>query len=185
MGKLNDFGVHYKTDKSSICHNYLDFYEEIFREEGITSDRPVSLLEIGVLGGASLRMWKDFFPKTSLIVGMDIVPSKVDGVPVVCCNAYKEGLQIVNMIQWDIVIDDGSHLSKDLIDLFLGMDIKKFPKVFIFEDCHAAFNGYTEEGKPNAFHFAEEYFDGFRIDKHFRFGKDNFSDSVTMTIRKP
>ena len=38
--------------------HYLDIYEEVFsRFRG----KPVTMLEIGVLGGGSLQMWKDYF----------------------------------------------------------------------------------------------------------------------------
>jgi RHS repeat-associated protein len=63
---LDEIGLKFGTDKSSIYHNYLPFYER-YRNE------PMKLLEIGVAGGASLAMWTEYFPN-SAIVGADIDP---------------------------------------------------------------------------------------------------------------
>jgi RHS repeat-associated protein len=67
---LDEIGLKFGTDKSSIYHNYLSFYERFFERY---RDEPIKLLEIGVAGGASLAMWNEYFPQ-ALIVGADIDP---------------------------------------------------------------------------------------------------------------
>ena len=74
---LVEIGVQRGTDKAS--HGYLTVYADLF--ESIRNDA-VRLLEIGVggyevqddpaVGGASLRMWRDYFPNGE-IVGLDIL----------------------------------------------------------------------------------------------------------------
>lgn len=188
MGYLDSLGIKYGTDKSSKCHDYLDFYEDIFESYffGLGSD--VKLLEIGVRDGSSIKMWRDFFGKNSVIVGIDKEITKgISGAIVTIADAYsKEGLNYIKTIRANILIDDGSHLSHDIITLidFLLESKNNFPHIFIYEDCHAAFfDEYTPNGTKNAYHYALEKFDNdpqFIVKIHKRF--DDFSDSVTMVV---
>jgi hypothetical protein len=60
---LDEVGLKHGTDKSSDGHNHLTFYGNFFlplRESGIR------ILEIGVLRGASVRTWEEYFPMPSL-----------------------------------------------------------------------------------------------------------------------
>ena len=56
---LDEIGIETGTDKSSMHHGYLDFYEMFFET---LRDKPVRILEIGVLGGASVMMWEEILP---------------------------------------------------------------------------------------------------------------------------
>ena len=87
MGRLNDLGLKYKTDKASEDHNFLDFYEEHLPKN------PKRLLEVGTYEGASLEMWRDFYPNTvrvealahfpierDLVIVMDDFMEKLDSI---------------------------------------------------------------------------------------------------------
>ena len=50
-------------------HHYFDVYTRYFERY---RDRPITMLEIGVFRGGSLRMWKEYFHTDSTIVGVDI-----------------------------------------------------------------------------------------------------------------
>src|SRR6266436_5520710 len=65
---LDELGHKHGTDKSSGGHAYLDWYETFFQPIRYKS---FTFVEIGVGSGASIRMWRDYFPN-ALIVGMDI-----------------------------------------------------------------------------------------------------------------
>src|SRR5580704_12849542 len=65
---LNALGVMHGTDKSSLYHDYLPLYESFLAPIRYT---PVRVLEIGVGGGASLRMWADYFEDPT-IIGLDV-----------------------------------------------------------------------------------------------------------------
>lgn len=56
------------TDKSSYRHGFADIYERYLSP---LRDHVVTVLEIGVYEGASLRMWRDYFP-AGRIVGVDV-----------------------------------------------------------------------------------------------------------------
>ena len=108
---LDGLGIATTTDKSSIFHCYLPLYQKLFggfRE-------PVVLLEIGIQFGNSIKVWKEYFPH-SLIVGMDSVDNKVEGLDSDRCHLYfrdaytNESVALVgNYRPFNIIIDDGSH----------------------------------------------------------------------------
>ena len=66
----------YDTDKSSQrsnvtdtrhCHPYTLFYDGLFRDK---KDEKFDIAELGILDGASLRMWQEYF-KNSNIYGFE------------------------------------------------------------------------------------------------------------------
>jgi SAM-dependent methyltransferase len=100
--------------KFSVSGLY-DLYESYLR--GLT-DRPITLLELGVHGGTSLKTFASYFPKGK-IIGMDIKNDQLDftGFPnivfargdqrkaeeldAICAAHAPDGL--------DVIIDDASH----------------------------------------------------------------------------
>jgi hypothetical protein len=50
-------------------HHYFDIYTRYFER---FRDHPITMLEIGVFRGGSLRMWKKYFHPDSTIVGIDV-----------------------------------------------------------------------------------------------------------------
>ena len=55
----------YKTDK--IANRYLDRYDAMLQH---LIDRELTVLEIGIHEGGSLLLWRDYFPKGT-IIGID------------------------------------------------------------------------------------------------------------------
>src|SRR2546430_616290 len=70
MGLLNNIGLRHDTDKSSRFHNYLDFYEQQLPDRSFDG----RLLEIGVMDGYSMAMWREYYPDAADIIGLDIMP---------------------------------------------------------------------------------------------------------------
>ena len=56
---------------SKACHDYLKHFWNIYRD---IREEVRCVLEIGVAGGGSLRMWEEFFPN-AIIHGIDINPA--------------------------------------------------------------------------------------------------------------
>ena len=117
--KLSDLGKIYGPDKADQNHtfsnlSYLDIYEKYFQEY---RNKNISILEIGVRSGDSIRIWKSYF-KFGEIYGIDIDPGS---------KAFEEkrikieiGSQDnISFLQtcfgektkFDIIIDDGSHVN--------------------------------------------------------------------------
>ena len=57
---LYNYFLNFKENKLDKWHHYFEIYEENFRKY---KDKDITLLEIGVFRGASLKMWKEYFGK--------------------------------------------------------------------------------------------------------------------------
>jgi len=125
---LHEWGLFHKTDKAT-AHNYLHFYEARI-------GKPKSILEFGVRDGASLKMWRDAFP-TAMVMGFDINPPiAINGVITlqVDCTEAMPGDQ-----EYDLIIDDASHITVDQIKTFNNWWAAVVPGgYYILEDIHAA-----------------------------------------------
>ena len=106
-----------RTDKGS-WHSYLPLYDNILKRKKITAK---NVLEVGVYGGGSIILWKDYFPYAD-VYGIDIVPYKeipkdlynFERIKIYPdTNAYKN-IDYLPDIKFDFIIDDGSHLLEDM-----------------------------------------------------------------------
>jgi hypothetical protein len=96
------------TDKGTH-HSYLPIYEEIL---GPLRDAPLRMLEIGVMTGASLRAWDEYFTNPAKeIHGADICPQwlkfEVKNYHVVDATQRRALEELGG--EWDVVVDDASH----------------------------------------------------------------------------
>jgi len=139
---LDELALRYGVDKSSKVHHYTRAYEQHF---GPWRDRPLSLLEIGVGEGNSLRMWRDYFPQAN-IFGLDVKNSPpLEGPRIkVFVGSQGDDLALEKMAAGtgplDIVIDDGSHRWSDQIGSFKAL----YPHVkpggfYVIEDLHTSY----------------------------------------------
>jgi len=132
---------------------YLDFYARVF---GPMRDKPIRLLEIGIQNGGSLELWQKYFPRAAVLVGCDIDPGCAKlvyddpRIRVVVGDANDATTQasILHHSQtFDIIIDDGSHCSGDIVRAFC----RYFPLLsdgglYIMEDLHCSYWGAFEGG---------------------------------------
>ena len=72
MNKLDKLAEKYKTDKYGK-HHYTKVYYDLFKDRQRSVKK---VIEMGIAEGASLRMWRDFFPNAQ-IYGADIDIKKV------------------------------------------------------------------------------------------------------------
>lgn len=120
---------------------------------------PVRLLEIGVQNGGSLELWSKYLPPGSSVVGMDIDPrcgalTFTGDITVLVGDAADPAAldRLLGDRSFDIIIDDGSHVSRDIIATFQAC----FPRLaagglFLVEDLHASYwashgGGFRAEG---------------------------------------
>ena len=138
----------YGTDKNT-WHSYItNFYEERFLPY---KDQSISLLEIGVETGASLKLWSEYFTNSSTITGLDLTNSKLreefnSNATVVVGDAYSQ--DIANSLgNFDIIIDDASNNHEDHLKL-LELYIPKLNPggIFVMEDIQN--EGYFEDFTP-------------------------------------
>jgi hypothetical protein len=113
---LNELGVEHKTDKSTITHCYLNNYAKYFES---WRDKEFVLLEIGVASGASIRMWREYFPKAK-VYGIDNNPDCAgEGIFIgsqIDAAFLDEVLEKIGTPS--IIIDDGSHYAPNTIFSF-------------------------------------------------------------------
>lgn len=142
---LDELSVKYGTDKGSLKHNYMPFYEKHLPKN------PKKILEIGVLDGASIRMWKEWFTDTE-IHGLDLFS---EGAPDIEGVTFHHGDQrdfvILDKLRnenFDVIIDDGSHNSRDQMITFFGLFNGKN---YFIEDIDCCRNGFYQQGLPYRF----------------------------------
>lgn len=116
---LDTLALKYGTDKGSCDHDYMPYYTQYLEP---LRDRPITLLELGVWHGASLRMWRAYFPKAT-IVGMDNADRgvQIPDVHIVQGNqdSPSAAAELAEMYgQFDVIIDDASHISSKTIASF-------------------------------------------------------------------
>ena len=149
MGTLTSLANKYRTDKGTTHsrgalgpQGYTEFYEPLLEPFRL---RPIRFLEIGVAQGASLRMWRDWFPFAD-IFGLDSAPEQVPGCTVVQ-GEQQDSKLLVALGAFDLVLDDASHEFAKTVASFEGL----FPSMpigglYIVEDLHAPFDhGHTRE----------------------------------------
>jgi hypothetical protein len=148
LDPLSCLAIRYGTDKFG-GHRYTPGYHQILQH---LRDRPVRLLEIGVggyespqSGGASLRMWADYFPHGQ-ITGLDLQPKNLP-LPANAC--IVQGAQTdPGILQklcdehgpFDVIIDDGSHAPDDMMLSFAFLYQRmQQDGVYIVEDTQTCF----------------------------------------------
>lgn len=98
--RLHDLGTRFGTDKATK-HRYLDAYQQRIPAA------PTVVVELGVLDGASLRMWQAFYPDVE-VHGFDITAVAVSGATVHVEDAYT--LEAVDRFdRIGLLVDDGPH----------------------------------------------------------------------------
>lgn len=155
---LNEIGLKYNADKSSRFHHYLDFYEEMLPGREFSG----RLLEIGIMDGLSMKMWREYYPHAE-IMGVDIydkehlynsdwqVPTSVKMLHL--DGTKKEDMEPLGM--FDIIIDDGSHFMKDQQGSFLLLYPNQLNKdgVYILEDLWTSYIDYYQNAKITTLKF--------------------------------
>jgi hypothetical protein len=166
--KLSDLALFHGTDKggyglvSSVFpwphHTYTDFYSKLFTlaknsvvkvfECGLGTNNPAILSNMTIKGrpGASLRMWRDFFPN-ALIVGADIdneilfeeeriLTFYVDQTS---ARSIESMWETIGVNDFDVIIDDGLHTFEAGLNFFEhSFKFLKRDGVYIIEDVSEA-----------------------------------------------
>lgn len=134
--------------KSIKIESYFSVYENIFER---FIDKPIVFIEIGVLNGGSLFMWRDFFGNKAKIIGVDLNPEAKRwqdyGFDIFIGDQSDPGFwnQVVKKYpQIDIVLDDGGHtyeqqiMTTEILKAYIKDD-----GLIVIEDTHTSYqNGF-------------------------------------------
>lgn len=128
--------------------HYLDMYHRHLAQFRGTE---VHFLEIGVFGGGSLEMWKEYFGPRCRVYGVDIEPScrqfESDGTRIFIGDQsdrefWKSVRSAVPRI--DVAVDDGGHqFEQQVVTLEEILPYMPGGSVYICEDIHGAFNHFA------------------------------------------
>lgn len=115
------------TDKNTD-HSYLDTYDKLFHSSKFTAK---NILEIGMASGGSIRLWYDYFLNAK-IYGVDVNPvssirADILNKPRIRTYSETNGYDfsfvqrefIDKDIRFDLVVDDGPHTLKSMIQCIL------------------------------------------------------------------
>lgn len=136
---LNKIGEYFGTDKQYLHNYYNRFYQKLLTPYQEKCD----ILEIGILDGASLKVWSNFF-NSGNIHGIDINPliNEIDNVQTFIVNqSSQENLKEFSEkgFQYDVIIDDGSHRMQDQqITIQILFNNLKSGGYFVIEDLQTS-----------------------------------------------
>ncbi|CAL9406093.1 hypothetical protein [Streptomyces sp. enrichment culture] len=158
---LDRLALRYESDKWGGVHWFTGHYDRHLRP---LRDQAVRILEIGIGGyddllpsGASLKMWKRYFPR-GLVFGVDIFDkSACDQPRVKTLRGRQDDPEFMRRVAeehgpFDVIIDDGSHINAHMRTSFSVM----FPHLrnggfYVIEDTFTSYwPGYGGHPEPGA-----------------------------------
>ena len=145
---METLGNKHNTDKI-YKHSYHQIYEDVLTP---LRDQTFHMLEIGVLRGASVRMWQDYFPHAQ-IHGLD---THLRIEPEERIHLYQGNVRnhafLAAVLQaighpLTFILDDASHIPEDQLDSFLYLFEHALESggIYIVEDVETS---YWKEGPP-------------------------------------
>lgn len=169
---LCEIGAKYDTDKSSQrrhvsaarhCHPYTCLYYTMFNH---LRHEPICIGELGILHGASLRMWREFFPN-AIIVGFEFDPVLIGAfkqeaerldIELLFANVKDEQSLQTAFDGWkfDVFIEDSTHDMSDQLRAIQAVTPHIKPDgVLVVEDI---FKSYRETDYGTFPDFQESFF---------------------------
>lgn len=159
IGNVDVYRSYQRSPYLSIKHSsYFHAYAELFAPY---KGRPITFVEVGVLNGGSLFMWRDYFGPHARIIGVDFNP--------LAKKWEKEGFEIHIGSQsdptfWDalfksvgpvdLVLDDGGHtFEQQIITVHCCIPHVNNGGLVVVEDTHTSY--FKDFGYPTKYSFIE------------------------------
>jgi demethylmacrocin O-methyltransferase len=142
FGELTRLADKYKTDKGSLLHHYTEVYEGFFYP---MKDSARKICEIGVLEGASLKMFEDYFGR-AVIYGIDIQDtSRLNSNRIKTFIAdQSDRRQLAAFTDacgsgFDLILDDGGHsMAQQQISFACLFRNVRPGGYYVIEDVHTS-----------------------------------------------
>jgi cephalosporin hydroxylase len=158
MKKSLSYAAYLKSPYRSIKHStYFEIYDDLF---SCYRGKKITFVEIGVLGGGSLFMWREFFGPKARIVGVDLNPDarkwEAHGFEIHIGsqsdeNFWGEFKKKVGPI--DVVLDDGGHTyDQQIITTEMLLESIVDGGILVVEDTHTS---YMDRFGPKKYSFIE------------------------------
>jgi hypothetical protein len=151
------FKIYQATPYLSIKHSsYFQVYESLLER---FVDQAITFVEIGVLNGGSLAMWRTYLGPRARIIGIDMNPAakrwETAGFEIFIGDQSAPefwrnfGQQVGNV---DVLLDDGGHTNaQQTVTLNCGVPLVRDGGLVIIEDTHCSY--FTEFGNPSKYSF--------------------------------
>jgi cephalosporin hydroxylase len=155
----SSFECYKKSPYLSIKYSsYFPVYDMLF---GPWRGKPVTFMEIGVLNGGSLFMWREFFGPQARIIGLDLNPGakkwEAEGFEIFIGSQsdpefWKSVMAQVGEV--DLVLDDGGHSYEQQIVTVEGvLPYVREGGLLVVEDTHTSY--MADFGGPSRYSFVE------------------------------
>ena len=159
IGSLDIYECYKKSPFLSIKHSsYFQVYAELLEQY---RNKPITFIEVGVLHGGSLFMWREYFGEKARIIGVDFNPQ---------AKRWEEhGFEIYigsqsDPIFWndlfnkvgdaDIVLDDGGHTyEQQIVTAHNCIPHINDGGLLVVEDTHTSY--MKDFGCPSKYTFIE------------------------------
>lgn len=142
--------------RSLKWEKYFYIYDYLFSKY---KDKKITFVEIGILDGGSLEIWKKFFGNQARIIGIDLNPE---------CKKFEEkGVEIFigdqsSEIFWenffkkvgkvDILLDDGGHTNlQQIVTIMKSIKNINDDGIIVIEDTHSSY--MSKFGNPSRYSF--------------------------------
>ena len=154
---LKLFQIYKNLKRESLkCDTYFQVYEEMFNKY---VGKKITFVEVGVLQGGSLFMWREYFGKDARIIGIDLHPNAKE--------LEKHGFEIYIGSQsdknfWrnfytkvgkiDILLDDGGHVNdQQIVTLSESVNNINDGGIIMTEDVHTSY--FKKFGNPSKYSY--------------------------------
>ena len=183
---LIEIGKKYPSSKN--ISGFIQLYEKYFSS---LKNSKINILEIGVEGGDSLRIWREYFTNAN-ICGIDIDKKdfKIDNTEILQGDQSDKNFLktlIDKYKNFDIIIDDGSHQAKHINTSFKFL----FPYlnnngIYVIEDLQTSYfpryggSRINLNKKKSSMNFIKSLTDSINYEKNDRpfFKKNDFNGHV-------
>ena len=138
---------YFENHEHRMIHKWMHYFEIYERHFSQFRNKPISLLEFGVLHGGSLQMWKHYFGPQAKIYGADINPRCAelaeDQISILLADQEsRESLRSIcnTLPPFDIIIDDGGHTMLQQATTFEELwGQLKIGGIYLIEDMHTSY----------------------------------------------
>jgi len=188
MQNTKSFKSFSKSPYYSTKHStYFDTYDLLLEKY---QGKKITFVEVGIWGGGSLFMWRDFFGPKARIIGIDLNPEAIkwekDGFEIFIGNqsdpAFWEDFKSkVGPI--DVLLDDGGHTYvQQIVTMETMIDQINDGGMLIVEDTHTSYMQNFGDKKISFANYAKFWIDRLnaRFSAFINEGKDTRVHSMEV-----
>ncbi|MBT8581165.1 class I SAM-dependent methyltransferase [Polynucleobacter paneuropaeus] len=157
IANLEIFKAYQQSPYLSLKHSaYFQVYEELLSQY---RGKSITFVEVGVLNGGSLFMWRNFFGPQARIIGIDFNPLakrwEQDGFEIYIgsqssSDFWKNFFSAVGPV--DVLLDDGGHTNEQqIVTTHEAIPFIKDGGLLPVEDVHTSY--FKDFGNPSKYSF--------------------------------